>query len=114
MPLGSKPVIAHVIDRLTLCSKIKNTIIATSDGKIDDKLYDFCMQNHYKVFRGSESDVLERYYFAAKLYKADIIIRVTGDCPLVDPEVVDGLIDFHLKNKFEAASLQENFGWIRL
>ena len=85
LPLGGKPAIQHVIERAKLISGISQVIIATSTSPIDDPLVQFCDSIDVTAFRGSENDVLDRYYKAAALYKADGIMRLTGDCPLIDP-----------------------------
>ncbi len=85
LPLGGKPAIQHVIERAKLIPGISQVIIATSTSPIDDPLAQFCDSIDVPVFRGSENDVLDRYYHAALLYKADVIVRITGDCPLIDP-----------------------------
>lgn len=85
LPLGGVPAIRHVISRARLIPHISNVVLATSNLTIDDPLVQFCDSIDVPVFRGSENDVLDRYYHAALLYKADIIVRITGDCPLIDP-----------------------------
>lgn len=85
LPLSGKPAIQHVIERAKLIPGISQVIIATSISPIDDPLAQFCDSIDVPVFRGSENDVLDRYYQAAILYKADAIMRITGDCPLIDP-----------------------------
>ena len=85
LPLGGKPAIQHVIERAKLTPCISQVIIATSTLPIDDPLAQLCDSIDVPVFRGSENDVLDRYYQAAILYKADVIMRITGDCPLIDP-----------------------------
>ena len=59
----------------------------------------YAMENEIKYYRGSEEDVLERYYETAKKYRADVIVRITSDCPLIDPEIVDEMIKKHIENK---------------
>jgi len=85
LPLGGKPAIQHVIERAKLIPGTSQVIIATSISPIDDPLAQFCDSIDVPVFRGSENDVLDRYYKTAILYKADVIMRITGDCPLIDP-----------------------------
>lgn len=85
LPLGGKPAIQHVIERAKLIPGISQVIIATSASPIDDPLEQFCESIDVPVFRGSENDVLDRYYQTAILYQANVIMRITGDCPLIDP-----------------------------
>ncbi len=97
--LEDKIVLQHVIDRLKESNYASKVIIATTVKKDDDTIVDFCMKNNIHLFRGSELNVLERYYETAKYYKTDIIIRVTSDCPLVDVRYIDMMIEYYLKNK---------------
>ncbi len=88
-PLLGKPMILHVLDRLSRSSQIDKVILATSDLPENDPLVELVSEAGYTVFRGSEDNVLDRYYQATEMFDADTIIRVTGDCPLIDPGIVD-------------------------
>ena len=90
--LAGKPVLQHVIERCKK-SSADEVIIATSINKENDIIEDFCKKNNITVFRGSEDDVLDRYYQTAKKHKADIIVRITADCPLIEPKIIDNLIN---------------------
>ncbi len=85
MPLGGKPSVQHVIERARLIRGVDEVVLATSVASIDDPLAAFCKTFGVTVVRGSEDDVLDRYYQAAKAARADAVIRITGDCPLLDP-----------------------------
>lgn len=85
LPLAGKPAIQHVIERTKLFPNISKVIVATPTSPADDSLVQFCKSMDISVFRGSENDVLDRYYQAAILYQADVIVRITADCPLIDP-----------------------------
>jgi len=99
--IGKKPMLHHVIKQ-TLASKIINeVIIATTKEKIDDSIIDYCKQNKIKVFRGSKMDLLDRYFQCAKKYDCDPIIRITSDCPLIDPNVIDKIISEFIKKKYD-------------
>ncbi len=76
-------------ERLKKSSRIDRIVIATTDSGKDDPIEDFCVKNGIDCFRGDEDDVLKRYYDCALKYGADIIVRITGDCPLVDPDIID-------------------------
>ncbi len=78
--------------RLSRSEKIDRIIVATGDNKENDALALKVRELGFEVFRGSEHDVLDRYFQAAKFYRADAVVRITGDCPLVDPELVDSVI----------------------
>ena len=95
--LNDKIVLEHVINRLKRCKNINNIIIATTTNCEDDIIADFCSKNSILYYRGSEDNVLDRYYQTALISGSDIIVRLTSDCPLVDPEIVDDMISEFLK-----------------
>ena len=91
--LEDKIVLDHVIERLKKSKYVRNVIICTSTKIQDDLIYKHCQQNNIKCFRGSELNVLERYYETATFYKSEYIVRVTSDCPLVDSKYIDLMIE---------------------
>ena len=91
--LLGKPVLKRVIERLKLSSKLDDIVVSTSTYQTDDIIEDFCNREHINFFRGSETDVLSRFYFTAKKFKADSIVRITADCPLLDPKIMDDIIE---------------------
>ena len=92
MDIENKPMLWHVINRLRFSKKLDNIILAIPDKKENDILEQFAKNNCIKYFRGSEKDVLSRYYKTAKKFKVNVIVRITADCPLIDPEIVDRVI----------------------
>src|SRR5512143_3598871 len=90
--LSGKPVLQWVIDALNAASGIDRVVLATSNKPADDVIADYCDKMEIDHFRGSESDVLDRFYQVALIYKADVIIRVTCDCPFLDPNVISEVI----------------------
>lgn len=90
MDLCGKPVLQHVIDALDSAKGIDTIVVATTTDPRDDEIEEFC--EGVPCFRGSEDDVLSRMAGAAKVYNADTVIRVTADCPFIDPQVVSDLI----------------------
>ncbi|MCF6465226.1 cytidylyltransferase domain-containing protein [Clostridium sp. Cult2] len=98
LDLCGKTVLWHVIERVKRVKNIDEIVIATTTGKKDDVIVEEVLKYGAKVFRGSEEDVLSRYYYAAKENKADVVVRLTSDCPLIDPEVTNDVIDFYLNN----------------
>ncbi len=99
MNIGQKPMLQRVIERVKRAKLIDKVIVATSNKGKDDQIKKFCSKLNTECFRGSEEDVLARFYEAAKAQKADVVVRITADCPFVDPEIIDQIIEIHLKNK---------------
>lgn len=94
--LAGEPVLLHIIKRLKDLNKEYERVIITSTLERDDKIEKFCKENDILCFRGKENDVLDRYYQAAKLFKLDHIVRLTGDNPLIDADNLKFLITEHL------------------
>lgn len=104
MNLCGSPILLHIIERLKNLKKEYKRIVITSTLEKDNAIENFCIENNILCFRGSEGDVLDRYYQAAKLFKLQHIVRLTGDNPLVDVDNLDLLIDEHLKNSADYSS----------
>lgn len=99
-----KPLLEYQIERVKRAKTIDEIIIATTTKKADDQIAEFCEQLSIPCYRGSEEDVLARYYEAATKYKADIIVRITSDCPVIDPEVIDRVVDKYLNGGYDYVS----------
>ena len=89
MPVAGKPMLAHVLERLGVSRRVDQIIVATSTAPRNAAIVQLAREMGIGAFAGSEEDVLDRYYQAANAAGADIVIRITGDCPLIDPSVVD-------------------------
>jgi spore coat polysaccharide biosynthesis protein SpsF len=89
LDLGGKPMLAWVVERAKMANSIDMVGVATTDDSSDDALVDFCVIAGVSIYRGSMHDVLDRYYQAARLFEAQVVVRITGDCPLIDPALVD-------------------------
>jgi len=87
------------VSRLNQSQTIDQLIIATTVNATDDRIGEFCRTRGITCVRGSEDDVLARYFQAATEYPADVIVRVTSDCPLIDPDLVDQVIRYFLKHR---------------
>lgn len=96
--IEGKPMLWHVVNRLKMSKLIDMVVVATSLSKKDDAVEDFCKECDFEVFRGSEEDVLDRYYQAAKVYEADVVVRITADCAVIDPKVTDHVISRYLES----------------
>ncbi|MSU00119.1 cytidylyltransferase domain-containing protein [Tissierella pigra] len=101
MKLCGKTVLEHVITRVKQAKEIDDIIIATTVQGDDNFIVEESKKLGVKFFRGSEEDVLSRYYYAAKENDADIVVRITSDCPLIDPKRVDEIIRFYKKYKYD-------------
>ena len=91
-PLNDMPLIIFMLERLKKCTKVDHICLATSEEESDGKLAAAVEKAGFSVFRGSLNDVLDRFYTVAKKYRADFVVRLTGDCPLIDHDLVDRLI----------------------
>lgn len=112
LPYGSgASVLEQVIRRLKKSKKIDTIIVATTTNLADCRIVDVAKKEKVDCFKGSENDVLSRYYLAAKKMKLDIIVRVTSDCPCIDSEIVDLLVIKHMKEKvdYTANSLEKSY-----
>ncbi|RHW65215.1 acylneuraminate cytidylyltransferase [Clostridium botulinum] len=94
-----KTVLEHDIDRLRRVKNIDEIVIATTTLEKDNAIVKKCKILGAKYFRGAEDDVLSRYYYASKENNADIVVRVTSDCPLIDPEISENIIKYYIDNK---------------
>lgn len=90
--VSGRPLLWYTVERVRLCSEVEDVVVATSDREADDPIESFCGENGVECFRGDHDDVLKRFVEASKKYDADIIVRITGDCPLVDPGVIGEVI----------------------
>jgi spore coat polysaccharide biosynthesis protein SpsF len=90
-PLAGRPMLARQLERLQRC-EVEEIILATSRNASDDPIADLASAEGVRCFRGSEHDVLERFHCAATEARADVVVRVTADCPLIDPEITDRVI----------------------
>lgn len=97
--VAGKPLLEHVIERLKASKNLEKIIVATTQNPADKPIIEFCERSNIDCFIGSENDVLDRYYQTAKKFKADPIVRITADCPLIDPVVIDNVFDYFLRNK---------------
>lgn len=112
-PILGKPMLWHIVSRVNKSKLVDKLIIATSNNPNSDKIYNFCKKYKINIFRGSEADVLDRFLHAAKYTHADIIIRLTADCPLIDPKIVDQLISMFKKGDYDYAAVATGAGVAR-
>lgn len=91
--INGKPLIWHVVNRLTHAKTIDKIVIATTTNEKDDQIEKWCNENNVACFRGSENDVLNRYYSASVAFPSDIVVRITADDPFKEPAVIDAVVN---------------------
>lgn len=93
-----KPLLEYQIERLRNCRRLDRLVVATTTNASDDPVIALCDRLGVATFRGSEHDVLERYYEVATKFGADPVVRLTADCPIIDPSVVDKVVSFYIEH----------------
>lgn len=101
LDLAGEPMLARVVDRTRRAQTLDDVVVATTVQPADDVIADLCAERGWPCFRGSEEDVLDRYYRAAQAHQADVVVRITSDCPLIEPEVVDRVVHEFLQRQPE-------------
>ena len=104
-PILGRPMLWHIVERVRAAPSIDEVVVALPDGPADEELREFCSTNDITSFSGSELDVLDRFYQAAKMYGADPVLRITADCPFVDPELVEKLIELYRSGSYDYAAV---------
>lgn len=104
LPAAGKPMLLHLYQRLQQVKSLSDIVLATTVNQPDDALEDFAREHGISIFRGSEDDVLSRVIGAAEHAAADVIVEISGDCPLIDPELVAQCIEIHKNNTADFVS----------
>lgn len=99
-----KPLLFHVVERSRACPLLDEVMVATTDKVPDDPVAYFCREKGIPFFRGDPDDVLKRYADAARSGNADVVVRITADCPLIDPTIVGKVIEEFRKNQYDYAT----------
>ena len=111
--LAGEPMLARVVNRTRRAKTLDTVIVATTTQPDDDAIVSLCKERGWPFFRGSEVDVLDRYYRTASVFKADVVVRVTSDCPLIEPliidEVVQECLSHHPEIDYISNSLERTF-----
>jgi spore coat polysaccharide biosynthesis protein SpsF (cytidylyltransferase family) len=102
--LNGKPALYRVVERAECAKTLDAVVVATSTEPADDVLERLCNEYNIECFRGSENDVLDRYYRAALKFQAEVIVRLTADCPLLDPQVIDRVVSAFGKDQYDYVS----------
>ena len=103
-PLLGVPMLGRQIERVRRARRLDDLVIATSTGSADEAIAELCQQLQVGCFRGSLDDVLDRFHGAAQAAAADHVVRLTGDCPLSDPEIIDAVVALHLEGDYDYTS----------
>lgn len=111
--VAGKPMLWHMLNRLKLSNKIDNIVLAIPSSVQNDRLEDLAKGLKLHCFRGSEEDVLDRYYKAAVKFGGEVIVRLTADCPLIDPRMTDRIIEEHLNSDvdYTSSGISRTFPW---
>lgn len=104
LDLGGKPMLQWVVERARQARSLNGVAVATTVDPSDDALADFCAGQDIPFTRGNLHDVLDRYYQAARAHQADVIVRLTADCPLLDPQVLDATVQALLQSEADFAA----------
>jgi spore coat polysaccharide biosynthesis protein SpsF len=101
--VAGRTILDRMVERVQKAKHVDETVVATTIDSSDDAIASWCVEAGVVCYRGSLQDVLDRYYQAAVLHHADIIVRLTGDCPLIDPDLIDAVVDALIKEKADFA-----------
>ena len=111
MQIGQYPMLQLIIERLNLSKRLSRIVIATTEEKIDKPICILCSKLGVSFIRGSRTDVLSRFGKVLKTYDAEVIVRVTGDCPLIDPYLIDNALDLFFERKPDYLSFGSGGGF---
>ncbi|MEQ9370522.1 MAG: glycosyltransferase family protein [Coleofasciculus chthonoplastes F3-SA18-01] len=100
-PILGVPMLGRQIERVQRAKLIDRLLVATSDDVTDNSIEQWCRESGVECFRGKLDDVLDRFYQAAKPNAPEQVVRLTGDCPLADPGLIDEVIQFHISGDFD-------------
>lgn len=102
--VAGRPMLYHVVHRAMGAKTLDQVVVATSDREADDPIAGYCAEQGTAYFCGSEEDVLDRYLQAARQFEADVIVRLTADCPLLDPEIIDQVVGAYHSGRYDYVS----------
>jgi spore coat polysaccharide biosynthesis protein SpsF len=92
LDIGGQPMLLRVVERVRRAQSVDAVVVATTDDPTDDPIESLCAAREIPCYRGSQFDVLDRFYQAARRFEAQVIVRVTADCPVIDPQVIDQVV----------------------
>lgn len=106
--LAGKPLLYRFIERVVRAKTLDEIVLATTRKKEDDVLVGISKELNISFFRGSENDLIDRYYQAAKQFKADIVVRLCADNPVIEPGEIDRIVEYHLQSDNDFSSNTHN------
>ena len=109
-PILGRSMLWHIVQRVAGTPGVEEVVVATSERPADDPIQEFCEESGCPLFRGSEHDVLDRFYQTAARFNADPVIRITADCPFVDPEVVGHLLRLYRTGRYDHVGVATGAG----
>jgi len=98
LPLADKPLLYRMYERVAATKLIGTVVIATTTDKIDDKVEELCKEYQIEFYRGHPTDLLDRHYQVAKMFNADAVVKIPSDCPLIDKDIIDRVLDYFINN----------------
>jgi spore coat polysaccharide biosynthesis protein SpsF len=113
-PILGKPMLWHIVKRVRAAPSVSEVVVAVPNDSGNEILRRFCADNEISSFAGSESDVLDRFYRAAQEHNGDPILRITADCPLVDPQLIERLIQMYNGDRYDHVGVAAGAGAQRL
>ena len=108
MPIWGIPILLFMANRVQESKMIDKLVVATSINKTDTPIRELCARHKILCFSGSLEDVLDRFYWLAQIFTPTHIVRLTADCPLIDPEIIDATINHHIRNGYDYT---RNYGY---
>ena len=96
LPLAGKPLLLRMYERVAFSKFAGEIVIAITKDETDNQLFNLCKKVSSNVFRGHSIDLLDRHYKTAKEYNAEVVIKIPSDCPLIDPEIIDKVIQYYI------------------
>jgi len=99
MPLAGKPLLYRMHERVASSLLSGEIIVATTNEEEDTSIIQLCKTNNINYYCGHSTDLLERHYRAAKIFNADVVVKIPSDCPLIDPKIIDKVIKYYIDNK---------------
>jgi len=98
MPILNQPVLLHQVKRVLASKLYGNLVVATTNEPMDDAIVELCNQHQISFFRGHSTDLLDRHYQVALQYQADAIVKIPSDCPLIDPDIINEVLQYYISH----------------